>query len=48
MDYTPWFFKKLRENKIKRNGPWVMDDGLPPCTFGIPLMDWANNATVRE
>ena len=45
MDYTPWYFRKLYGKNFKEA---VKDNGLPPCTFGIPLMDWANNATVRK
>ncbi len=46
MDYTPWYFKKLYGKNYKEK--MLKDDGLPPCTFGIPLMDWANDPTVRE
>jgi hypothetical protein len=30
--------------------PWLKNSlgELPPCTFGVPLIEWANDATVRE
>jgi len=36
-EYTPWLFK----NKLK-------EDEHPPCTFGGPLHEWTNDATVRK
>lgn len=45
MDYSPWFFKRNQ-----RNRPMVREslNELPPCTFGEPLIAWANDKTVRE
>jgi hypothetical protein len=36
-EYTPWIF-----------GKGDVPDELPPCTFGGPLIEWANNEKVRE
>ena len=49
-DYTPWLFRGSNKGKglvrSSKNEPSVSE--LPPCTFGIPLMDFLNDATVRE
>jgi len=50
-DYTPWAFPNTAEAK-KRLGVEEGDEAdpssLPPCTFGTPLIDYFNNATVRD
>ena len=38
-DYTPWLETEFYSNS---------DSSLPPCTFGIPLTDYLNQADVRE
>lgn len=45
-DYTPWLFKNNRRDDKPRVKGSLGE--LPPCTFGIPLINWANNATVRK
>lgn len=41
MDYTPWAFRHFNDEQKKR----LME--LPPCTFGIPLIDYFNTPEVR-
>jgi hypothetical protein len=49
-DYTPWLFRGSNKGKglvrSSRDEPNVGE--LPPCTFGIPLMDFLNDQEVRE
>jgi len=40
-DYTPWLFKHTK------NGEQHRLRGLPPCTFGNPIIDYLNQADVR-
>lgn len=42
-DYTPWMHPNIKGRGEK---PKLKD--LPPCTFGQPIIDYLNNATVRE
>jgi hypothetical protein len=44
-DYTPWYYKKLGQNKPQ--GEENLGD-LPPCTFGEPLIAYLNNETIRK
>ena len=37
-EYTPWLFRKHGDSPNE----------LPPCTFGAPLIAWANSDKVRE
>jgi hypothetical protein len=39
-DYTPWLFKENLMGKLETNP-------LGPCTFGIPMLEWANSKEVR-
>lgn len=36
-EYTPWTYRKSDDT-----------NELPPCTFGEPLIEWANNEKVRD
>lgn len=48
-DYTPWLFRSNKDKGLVRSSKDEASYGeLPPCTFGIPLMDFMNDATVRE
>ncbi len=38
-DYTPWLFKSLDKNLLR---------DLPPCTWGDPIIDYFNQAEVRQ
>jgi len=40
-EYTPWAF--LKHPKDEKNL-----QSLPPCTFGIPLLDYFNDEDVRN
>jgi len=40
MDYTPWLYKNANEDKKHLKE-------LPPCTFGTPIINYFNDATVR-
>jgi hypothetical protein len=46
-DYTPWLFSSQNRAEAQPKVGSGLGD-LPPCTFGIPLINWANNATVRK
>lgn len=37
-EYTPWFYGKQGDSP----------NDISPCTFGIPLIEWANSEKVRE
>jgi hypothetical protein len=37
-DYTPWAYRAADPKHLKE---------LPPCTFGLPIIDYLNSATVR-
>lgn len=39
-DYTPWLFKTEAQEEHRLTE-------LPPCTFGIPIVDYFNDPTVR-
>lgn len=41
-EYTPWLFRNLNDEHKKR----LLE--LPPCTFGIPLIEYFNDETVRN
>mmetsp|Transcript_18150 Transcript_18150/g.31023 ORF Transcript_18150/g.31023 Transcript_18150/m.31023 type:complete len:297 (-) Transcript_18150:45-935(-) len=41
-DYTPWMFAK--KGRVGSDGV----SELPPCTFGQPIIDYLNNASVKE
>lgn len=43
MDYTPWAHKK--SSKLSK---YLGDSSLPPCTFGLPVIDWINRKDVRK
>jgi serine carboxypeptidase-like clade 1 len=43
LDYTPWVHKKLN-----KEGKLMGYNDLPPCTFGVPIIDWINRADVRQ
>lgn len=58
-DYTPWlynreFLKKAPKYMIRDPPPGPPPPGPPPpnplstCEFGIPFIEWMNNATVRQ
>jgi hypothetical protein len=38
-DYTPWAYKNTESKLLK---------DLPPCTFGVPIIDYFNDPTVRH
>jgi hypothetical protein len=48
-DYTPWAFRSKNKKRLVRATEDETENvgGLPPCTFGIPLMDFMNDAEVR-
>lgn len=39
-DLTPWLFPK--------SGELEGSNELPPCTFGEPILEYLNNATIKE
>jgi len=40
MEYTPWLFRhQTADDKHLQS--------LPPCTFGVPLLEYFNSETVR-
>ena len=41
-EYTPWLYRHFGDEEKKR----LLD--LPPCTFGIPLIDYFNREDVRS
>lgn len=52
-DYTPWLYNRDFLSKAPK---YMLRDPLPgppppnplgECSFGIPFIDWMNNATVR-
>ena len=47
-DYTPWLFRTREQKGLVRSSADERPVGeLPPCTFGIPLMDFMNDPEVR-
>lgn len=40
-DYTPWYYNNPKSKLLR-------DDPLPPCIFGVPIIDYLNNHTVRQ
>ena len=49
-DYTPWMFRNKKKLGLVRSSAEAEErpvGDLPPCTFGIPLMDFMNDPEVR-
>jgi len=49
-DYTPWMFRNKNKLGLVRSSADAEErpvGDLPPCTFGIPLMDFMNDPDVR-
>lgn len=42
-DYTPWLY-----NHPLKKGVSAPPDPLGPCTFGVPMIEWANLEEVRH
>jgi len=40
MEYTPWLYRHIAQDEKHLQS-------LPPCTFGIPLLEYFNSETVR-
>jgi hypothetical protein len=43
-DYSPWFYERRDKEGVLKGGLGE----LPPCTFGVPIIDWVNQESVRN